>query len=61
MTSILDGVPTNQIYFRMGTTQGLFLPSLVYIGRLVSEKKCKVDKKQNICQRAPHHALMNEI
>ena len=36
--AILGGVLTYWIQFRMLTIQGLFLPSLVHIGRVVSEE-----------------------
>ena len=37
--AILDGVYTNLIYLRTGTTQELFLSCLVQINLVVSEKK----------------------
>jgi len=37
----MDGVQANRTYFRIGTTQGLYFPSLVEIGAIVSEKMFK--------------------
>jgi hypothetical protein len=39
MAIILDRVQTYWIPFRMGTTQGPFLPSLVHTAPVVSEEK----------------------
>ena len=44
VAAIFDGVHTYQIQFRMGTTQGLFLPSLMHIGPVVLEKKIEIWK-----------------
>ena len=63
MVAILDIIQTNRIEFRTGMIQGLFLPNLVKIGRVIldnnifshNRQMCNVDCKTppNIYTKTP--------